>query len=46
MTKGDTILVLATGETEEVMAVYPSMVVTYESDDRGTWYHPTKVRKA
>lgn len=33
------------GKVEEVMAVYPSQIVTYESDAAGSWHHPSKVWK-
>jgi hypothetical protein len=32
-----------TGAVETVLAVYPARVITFESAERNTWYHPTKV---
>lgn len=44
MKRGDKVRTVR-GQTEEVMAVYPSQVVTYESAARGDWHHPSKVWK-
>ena len=42
MKRGDKVKTVY-GVTETVMAVEESRVVTYESAQRGNWWHPTKV---